>query len=735
MSTLSWSLLAAMLLLTIADAAEAGRPKRGPLDPRGEIHVPIGIPNTLDALKTFVEAEGCFSPGFGTHGIYFWVYDHASKRLVAATMDGVACERGLATQGRLIPWSRWRAGHIEVKSEVCQVKRPSPAGEVFVVGARVFLTNRAASEQKVSLYVALRPLGPAGGPVRALAVAASRDALLVDGHPALVSSRVPSAAGAVATDTVGLLAADGKMPTQEQAESASGDCSGALRFDLDLKPGETQTLGFVCPVLPGRRAVGHQWDGVSQWAQLDLAKPNPTEGGTLQPDPGLAYYRALSADTLFDGATAFWQGVAGHVRVEVPDRRWAEALTAILSHVAIAMNEGAPDVAVVNYNVFNRDGVYTTNILQKSGCFGLAAEAIDYLLAHPFNGRIYPEADNPGQILWVMGEHWRFTRDKQWLERVYPSVRKLVALIRYYRTTPEPHWVALDSLDFGDALPKGKRQRLVPGRCDGKHPEYTEAFDIAGLRAACLLAEAAGEEKDARAWRALTDELLGKYDRRFGGRLPKGYGSYCTLWPCRLYPLGEGKAFEQFREIGATKPGGWRYFPLAKAHQGLLSGNREAGWKTITKHLDHPQMQGWYAFDEGGKSGSGGWRHARTTWNPSVAMPHGWAVAELWLLLRDSLLVEDGDRLVLFAGVPPEWFLAKEPIVLEGLSTWCGLASIRYNAGELTLAGTARPPGGFVLRLPEQLGPNVAAHGVQRVGAADFVLPPATRQAKVVFSR
>ena len=37
----------------------------GPLDPRGEIHIPIGIANSLDTLKTFVEAEGNFSPGGG----------------------------------------------------------------------------------------------------------------------------------------------------------------------------------------------------------------------------------------------------------------------------------------------------------------------------------------------------------------------------------------------------------------------------------------------------------------------------------------------------------------------------------------------------------------------------------------------------------------------------------------------------------------------------------------------
>ena len=731
-------LVAGGLALLLVGVVEAAR--RKPLDPRGEVHLPIGIPNTVDTLKTFVEAEGCFSPGVATYGIYFWVHDPQQRKLFAPTMDSVRCERGLGGVGYLIPWSRWRAGDAAVKTEVCEVERRSPVGRVFVVGARAHLANRGEAERKLSLYVALRPLGPAGGHVRKLAVAATGDALLVDGHPALVANEKPSAAGVADGDTIGELASAGQMPKGKDAASEAGDCSGALRFDLSLPAGGTRTLGFVCPVLAGRRAVGHQWDGVSGWAQLDLAKPNPPEGGILQPDPGLNYYRGLAADALFKEAHATWRGLARRVRIRLPDKRWAEALAAILGHAALAMNDGAPDVAVVNYNVFNRDGVYTTNILHKSGCFELAAAAIDYFLAHPFNGRVYPEADNPGQILWVLGEHWRFTRDEAWLKRVYPAMRKLVALVHYYRTTPEPHWVALDSLDFGDALPKGKRKRLEPGRCDGRHPEYTEAFDVAGLRAASLLAAAAGEKADAQAWRQLTSELFETYGQRFAHRLPRGYGSYCVLWPCRLYPFGAGEAHEQFKRFGATRPGGWRYFALAKAHQALLAGRREAGHGTITSHLSHPQMRGWYVFDEGGRSGSGGWGHVRTTWNPSVAMPHGWAIAELWLLLRDSLLFEDGGRLVLFAGLPPQWLQGKEPLVIENAPTWFGAVSATYAAtaggAKLTLGGTASPPGGFVLRLPASLKASVAVGGktLKQDATGDLVLPPGTKQAAIAFS-
>ena len=647
--------------------------------------------------------------------------------------------------GCLFPWSAWHTDGLAIGTEVFEVRRPSPAGEVYVVGARARLTNISIEERKILFYAALRPLGPAGSDVKDLAVSDEGDALLVDGHPALVPNDKPTDAGVLPTDTIGDFALAGKMPGNMTAKSPTGDCSGALRFDLTLAASQEKTVGFVCPVLPGRRAVGHRWDGKNPWAQLDEAKPNPPEGGTPQPDPGLRYYRELNAEELFKEAASYWTGFLGRARVSGPDPRWDECFSTIMSHVALSMNEGAPDVSVVNYNVFNRDGVYVANILQKSGHFDLAEQAIDYFLTHPFNGRIYPEADNPGQILWVMGEHWQFTRNKKWLERVYPSAQKLVAMVKYYRITPGPHWVCSTSLDFGEALPADKRQELKPGSCDGHHPEYTEAFDIAGLRGAVALAQAMGNEADAKEWQELADSLFEAYDKRFGTNLRQDYGSYSVLWPCRLYPFGSGKAHGQFKDIGAQKPTGWRYFPLATAHQGLLAGNREAGYATLAAHLDHEQMRGWYAFDEGGKSGAGGWRYARTTWDGSVAMPHGWAIAEVWLLLRDCLLFEDGNRLVLLAGIPPHWFTHPEVfhkgILVENLPTHFGLCSFAYSPTfpncTLYLSGSASPPDGFVLRLPMSIQASVTADGktITRSDNGDFLLPPKTKRVNIRYRK
>lgn len=158
------------------------------------------------------------------------------------------------------------------------------------------------------------------------------------------------------------------------------------------------------------------------------------------------------------------------------------------------------------------------------------------------------------------------------------------------------------------------------------------------------------------------------------------------------------------------------------------------------RHLDHEQMRGWYALDEGGRSGSGGWKHVRTTWDASVAMPHGWSIAELHLLLRDSLVFEDGDCLVLLAGVPPQWLTAGEVMAVEHLPTHYGACSFRYAPAQhgamLTLSGSAVPPAGFVLRLPATLNARalVNGHRLRSLENGDILLPSGTKHARIEFS-
>lgn len=736
----------ATIILSSGNLPEAAE-NRHQLDPLGNVHIPVGIPNSLDSLKTFVEAEGSFSPGIGSYGIYFWVFDPVRNTLTAPTSEQVRCTRGLAEDRLLIPWSQWSVGAMKIRTEVCEVKRTHGQDDVYLVGARAHLTNTGDLPKQISLYVALRPLGPAGFNVHELAVSPQGDALLADGHSALVANTQPSGAGVLPTDTIGDLAIRAQMPRARTAASDEGDCSGALRFDLSIPAGDTETIGLICPVLPGRRAVRHQWTARSN-NYIDSAAPHSDADGIDIPDAGLDYYRRIAADDLFQQARDDWSRFYSLVTLELPDASWTDGFYVMLAHAGLCMNEGAADVAVLNYTVFNRDGMYIANMMQKAGLPGLSEAVIDYFLAHPFNGRPYPEADNPGQVLWSMGQHWKLTGDEAWLQRIYPSAKKIAEMIRYYRTTPGPHWVNLNSLDYGKALPQEQRLELKPGLCDGFHPEYTEAFDMAGLRVVGDLAEAMGHAREAQQWRQLAERFLREYDRRFGKDFGKGYGSYSVLWPCRLYPLSQGKAHDQFKEIGTRELVTWRYFAPATAHQGLLARNREAGYGTVDLHLDHPQMRDWFAFDEGGKSGSGGWYHLRTTWphsktepgqNRAVAMPHGWAIAEVWLLMRDCLVYEQDDQLVLLAGVSPDWFTDAKGITIKNLPTYFGGLDLLWRTTDqgavLKLGESAQPPGGFVLSLPSSLRVRALVEGrpVQRDSTGGYLLLQGTETVNLEF--
>lgn len=105
---LTTAVIVTALALLAASAASAASAAAAPaagnvLDPRGKVHVPIGIRNTLDTLKTFGEPEGNFSPGVGTYGVYFWLYGHQDKMLHAPTQQGATVTYGLHPGGLLIP--------------------------------------------------------------------------------------------------------------------------------------------------------------------------------------------------------------------------------------------------------------------------------------------------------------------------------------------------------------------------------------------------------------------------------------------------------------------------------------------------------------------------------------------------------------------------------------------------------------------------------------------------------
>jgi len=102
--------------------------------------------------------------------------------------------------------------------------------------------------------------------------------------------------------------------------------------------------------------------------------------------------------------------------------------------------------------------------------------------------------------------------------------------------------------------------------------------------------------------------------------------------------------------------------------------------------------------------------------------------------------LQDGNKLVLFDGVPPDWFLNPSGLILGGLPTHFGLLSLTYTYKEgravLKMEGTAAPPGGFGLRIPESTGFELDGKSKKRVQVLpgnELSIPAGTKEVELVL--
>jgi hypothetical protein len=128
---------------------------------------------------------------------------------------------------------------VLARLDLCLVSRPLGLKEVTFLAARVRLTN--ATDRPLTTALALA-LVPAEREVRALAF--ERHAFFLEGQPVLVAD-TPSRGAILAESAL----APRPLTPQDTAHVTSlvGQCRGEMLYDVALAPGQTQTLGWLCP--------------------------------------------------------------------------------------------------------------------------------------------------------------------------------------------------------------------------------------------------------------------------------------------------------------------------------------------------------------------------------------------------------------------------------------------------------------------------------------------------------
>ncbi|MGC8833276.1 MAG: hypothetical protein ACP5R4_04405 [Armatimonadota bacterium] len=668
--------------------------------PRGDTHIVIGVPQSLDAFKTFVEPGGSFSPGVRSFGVSLWIYDRAGGKLHAPEAMAEKALKWRFRRGYIpVLHCEWQAGPVHVETTLSADGDTGASEIVDTFTARV--RNNSSADANVTVYLAIRSMGPAGGPVSALGLAPSGTEVLVNGAPLVFAERKPDGWGCVSYSLSGkdiseyLL--EGKLPDEQSISDKSTWGSGALAYELNLPPGQEERLGWVFPV--------HLSHPLLKWVK--------------------APSQPLNLEDREKRCEEFWEKALGSVKLDVPDSRFRDAFYAQLVHMWTATVGDDVRISSVHYPLpWLRDSVYILNALDKGGFSEFTAKACERMAVKDAFGGFGAEADGPGQGAWVISEHFRLTKDLGWLDAVYPHLKRRAELIVRMRRTDRPLKMFSECCipeallnPAVDLLCLSAEDGLIQGRMDWHFPVFwVNCWSLCGLERAVEAAEVLGHSLDSQKYRKEAAELRDALLRA----VPKQFGSNerdfaCALWPTKALSGEHPRvraAFQQWWSETRFRGGIyraeplWTYFEVAQAHNLLFLGEREKAWATVENFLSNHAAPGLYAYHEGDgdENSSGLWELVRG-WQPvPKVVPHGWTSAELFLLLRDCMLYEEHDHLVVGAGVPEAWMSNGAEFGISGAPTYFGRAGwnaqVSFGTVRLQIEAERPPNGGYVILLP-----------------------------------
>ena len=671
--------------------------------PAGRTHIVASPLDAQDFFKVFVEPGGSFSPGVRTFGVTPWILEDGKLHCAERLPDNG--QEWKLEQGYLpIVTSRARLGGAEVETALVAT------GDLDRKQAAVFyrVTVRPATSRgfRGQFALAVRWIGPAGGLIPRLR--AGKDDLVI-AATAPESVKVASLDRDGADISVMLERVAARTFSGEEM-SETGILSYALLYSLELRAGQERSFDFICPIQ--RMSLPPELRGFDDARRREIAA---------------------------------WEKTFGHIRVETPDARIGESLRAIFTHQRWWLVHGYWRHSPVTYPLFwLRDAAMMNDVFNKFRIDSLTRPNADYIARNLFMSGFGAEADAPGQGLWCLEQHYRFTRDRQWLAAAWPWVsEKAEMLIRMMTATEAVRVLREPVLPFTlfdpemDLVADAAREGLIIGRMDQHRPlVWVNSWAVAGLRGAALLARESGRAVEAGRYQEHATRLSDALSRYAGKELGRNERDFAGVsWPTRAFASADSrlqKAFETRWQHHVKATGRyqlrseWPYFDAAEAHNRLWMGEREKALEILDHFLSNQHAPGMYLWREGPAD------HADrfTTWSriagwldhPTI-IPHGWVAAEVALLVRDLFVFEEGDALVFAAGVPDDWLKPGRRVAISGFDTWWGRVAMTALSGErLTEVRLELPDGAppFEVRLPG----NQVADGARSTGRRSWLAYP-----------
>ncbi|MCA9960859.1 MAG: hypothetical protein KC443_17585, partial [Anaerolineales bacterium] len=484
----------------------------------------------------------------------------------------------------------------------------------------------------------------------------------------------------------------------------AADGMAVLAYDLDLAAAATWNLTLTFPTTPGANA------------------PNPQRAATA-----LAQTRAA------------WQAEIGTPDITLPDGFVMNGYKASIGYLLIALDPDGPHPGPLEHDaLWVRDAAFIGETLLSLGYNDIVADYIPSLFAYQREDGYVPaiiepghgprpdvEWDAQGQLIFLIADYYRHTGDYARLVEWYPHVRAAAAFLVTLRQE-----TAVNPATTRGILPPSKSaEDLGP---EERHHYWDDFWAVAGLEEGAFLADAVGDT-DAAAWmqteaadlrtalRASIEAVMGP-DPAYIPNGPEDVdssamarGTANSLYPVTVFAPTDPlivRSFDEYYARWIAPYGGgyqhiygqlWPYGGLGLARDYVRLGRHDILHQILGWTLTNQTLPGVFAWAEQVNPATGGFSGGD--------MPHAWAASSYVTLIREMLLLRDGDALELFAGVPGSWLETGEVVGVTDAPTPFGpVTAVTHSTltvsdeawqGDLTISVSgAQPPDGFRWRLP-----------------------------------
>ena len=447
-----------------------------------------------------------------------------------------------------------------------------------------------------------------------------------------------------------------------------------------------------------------------------------------------------SFDEKFIECKKYWRAKLNKAaQIRLPEKRIEEMIQAGLLHLDLVTygNEPEGDLAP-NVGYYGPIGTESAPIIQFCNSMGrqdIAKRSLAYFLdKQNENGSItnyQSYAGETGAVLWTLGEYYRYTRDKEWIEQIKPKILRACDYLMKWRGENKA-----DSL-------RGRGYGMIAGKVadpeDHFHQFMLNGYAYLGLsRAAEMLAEidpgqSLQMSKEADEWKKDIRESF--FNRMaLSPVVPLGNGTWSPTAPPWAEAAGPRALYakrETFSSHGTfTVPDallGPMYLVFCEAldarepasrmmldyHSELFYQNHAAfsqpyysrhNWLQAKLGLTKPFLKTYYNTVSALAD-----RETYTFWEHLFrATPHK-THEEAWFLMetRWMLYMEDGSALKLLNTIPRRWMEDGKTIELNGVQSYFGTLNVMVKSEvkkgyiEATVqCNSVRKPKTITIRLP-----------------------------------